>query len=318
MTGVVFRFLQLIVLEKRLRIPAGKWRYGIEKSSQHRIIFQFGSSEVHLFNTTQTSSQATEENNDLGKTTEYFTASLTSGDALFIPADWSLQQETSNDYISLEFYWNLESNADSTSSPECGDQLTKDFLRISFPEDPRIDLLSVIEFDELHHFIKEYYLSPKSMDFQNFMAVLSTEDHLVGMPEWDEESRDIAREMFLQMDYNGDGVLSKEDFSSIIKKELRLLAGRLEDRLADFEDIREDAKAERKGGSLAEERKKVSNNLDDIKKFIEDGFGEIIGDIHALNAKEALTTEANAEMTEDKRIENLLKYYKEQISKDEL
>ncbi|GFV12343.1 hypothetical protein TNCV_1538381 [Trichonephila clavipes] len=48
------------------------------------------------------------------------------------------------------------------------------------------------------------------------------------------------------MDYNSDGVLSKEDFSKITKEDLQLLAGRIEDRLADFEDIREDAKAEKR------------------------------------------------------------------------
>ncbi|GFV12346.1 hypothetical protein TNCV_1538411 [Trichonephila clavipes] len=106
----------------------------------------------------------------------------------------SWEQETSNDYISLEFYWNLGSKADSTSF-ECGDHITKDFLTLSFPKDPRIDLLSVIEFEELHHFIKEYYLSPESIDFHHFMTVLLTDDQFAGLTEWDAESRDIAREV---------------------------------------------------------------------------------------------------------------------------
>ncbi|GFR22736.1 EF-hand domain-containing protein [Trichonephila clavata] len=298
---------------QRLRIPAGEGKYDVEKSSHDRIIFQFGSSKVHLFNSTQ----AIEENNveqfDSERTTEHFTASLASGDALFIPAGWSWQQETSNDYISLEFYWKLESNADSTSF-ECGDQITKDFLTISFPKDRRIDLLSVIEFEELHHFIKEYYLSQNSMDFHHFMTVLLTDDQFAGLPEWDEESQDVAREMFNQMDYNNDGVLSKEDFSEITKEDLQLVAGRIEDRLADFEDIREDAKAERRG-SLADAKKKASSNLDDIRKLIQDGFGEILGDIDVATAKESNT---DSEIADIKRIENLIKNHKVQNSKDEL
>ncbi|GFY55171.1 uncharacterized protein TNIN_322181, partial [Trichonephila inaurata madagascariensis] len=173
------------MIRTRLRIPAGEWRYDVEKSSHDRIIFQFGSSKVHLFNSTQAMVENNAEQFESDGTTEQFTASLVSGDALFIPAGWSLQQETSKDYVSLEFYWNLGSKADSTSF-ECGDHITKDFLTISFPKDPRIDLLS--------------------------------DDQFAGLPEWDEESRGIAKEMFNQMDYNNDGVLSKEDFSKITKE----------------------------------------------------------------------------------------------------
>ncbi|GFV12348.1 uncharacterized protein TNCV_1538431 [Trichonephila clavipes] len=76
------------MMRTRLRIPAGEWRYDVEKSSHDRIIFQFGSSKVHLFTSSQAMAGNDAEQFESERTTEQFTASLVSGDALFIPAGW--------------------------------------------------------------------------------------------------------------------------------------------------------------------------------------------------------------------------------------
>ncbi|KFM78922.1 hypothetical protein X975_16825, partial [Stegodyphus mimosarum] len=277
--------------QTRLIIRSGEWKSSFSANDHHSFICQVnGNSRYHLIHPTKINSKSalSDANKnlisadhslhpDLSHVEEYTVASLEPGDCVYIPFLWWQQWNTTGEYVGLNMNWNSDVN--SSLPKECQEQQKPKLLSLNFPYDPEEDLFAELAFIEMHYFIKEYFLKPKaSMNLESFVIALSMDKHIDGILQWNDECKEIAREMFHQLDINGDGILSIKDFGKVSYEELQDVTGRIEDRLADFQDIIDDQQLEKKG-SVFDIAKKASEQTDEIRKLIEDGFSEIFNDI---------------------------------------
>ncbi|XP_035211311.1 uncharacterized protein LOC118185549 isoform X2 [Stegodyphus dumicola] len=287
--------------QTRLIIRSGDWKSSFSANDHHSFICQVnGNSRYHLIHPTRINSKSalsdanknsiSEDHSlhpDLSHAEEYTLVSLEPGDCVYIPFLWCQQWNTTGEYVGLTMSWNSDIN--SSLSKECQEQ-QKQLLSLNFPNDPEEDIFAELAFIEMHYFIKKYYLKTKdSMNLESFVTAFLMDKHIDGILKWNDECKEIAREELLDV------------------------AGRIEDRLADFQDIIDDQQLENKG-SVFDIAKKASDQTDEIRKLIEDGFSEIFNDIEAAKsdgstsdkdkAKERTTSH---EMEQIKKIEKLIK-----------